>query len=74
MGKNIEKVFLTAIAVAVLCAGTVSARQLQNHAATSAVCGATCSVRVPCSSVFCFCSIPSGAVAGTCIVKPASAK
>jgi len=72
--KKINSMFFTALVIGVLCAGTVSARQLRNHAATSAICGATCSVRVPCSSVFCFCSIPSGAVAGACIVKPASAR
>jgi hypothetical protein len=56
MGKRIEKVFLTAITVAVLCAGTVSARQLRSVAITEPTCGGTCSATRPCAIAGCVCS------------------
>jgi hypothetical protein len=68
MGKTIEKVFLTAIAVAVLCVGTVSARQLRTPANSLPVCRGACSATVHCSGG-CICEILSGTTGG-CVRDP----
>ena len=68
MSKKIEKAFLMAIAVAVLCAGTVSARQLQKKPNLLPTCTGTCSAKKPCSGV-CICQIFSGTT-GACVKEP----
>lgn len=67
MSKRIKNTLLAAMATAVLCAGTVSARQLQTDAKALSACGGSCSIRVPCSIPNCACAIPPGSVVGRCI-------
>ena len=57
MSKTIKNTFLAAMAMAVLCVGTVSARQLRNGVQGS-TCGGTCSATRPCVSTNskCVCS------------------
>jgi hypothetical protein len=69
MGKKILKsTLLATIVMAVLCAGTVSARQLQSEAKGIA-CGGTCSATHPCATG-CFCSFTTPFTA-FCTVRPA---
>ena len=70
MKKTIQASLLTLLTLAVLCAGTLSARQLRAQAATSPVCGGICSAKISCSSS-CFCNIPVKQKQGTCILPPA---
>ncbi len=68
-----KNTILSAMAAAVLCAGTISARQLR-QTSTVTVCNSTCTKKVPCSNVSCTCFIASGERIGTCILvaaKPA---
>ena len=67
MRKTIQNLLFAAITMAVLCAGTVSARQFRADARALSACGGSCSVRVPCSTPNCACVIPRGSVVGTCI-------
>jgi hypothetical protein len=55
MNKKIKSMFFTALAIGVLCAGTVSARQLRNGFQGS-TCGGTCSLTKPCPTSNCVCS------------------
>lgn len=74
MNKTIQKVFLTTLVGAVLCAGTVSARQLRSGANALGACSGSCSIRVPCSAANCACAIPNGSLVGKCeatTLKPA---
>lgn len=57
MGKTIKNTFLAAMAAAVLCAGTVSARQLRDGAQGFATCGGSCGVNKPCRTG-CLCIVP----------------
>ena len=54
MKKKIQNLLFAVIAVAVLCVGTVSARQLRTDSKGFA-CGGTCSSTRPCPTG-CFCS------------------
>lgn len=53
--KKIQNVLFAVIAIAVLCAGTVSARQLRSSFQGS-TCGGTCSATRPCAVAGCVCS------------------
>jgi hypothetical protein len=57
MKKKIQNLLFAVIAVAVLCVGTVSARQLRSSIQGS-TCGGTCSATKPCISTNtkCVCS------------------
>jgi len=68
MKKKIQNLSFAVIAVAVLCAGTVSARQLHTDFKGFA-CGGTCSSTQPCASG-CFCSFTTPFTA-FCTVRPA---
>ena len=68
MSKTIKNAFLAAIATAVLCAGTVSARQLRKPASFLPACKGTCSANKPCSGA-CICQIFSGTT-GACVRDP----
>ena len=69
MGKKIVKSTLFAtIVMAVVCAGTVSARQLRNEPKGFA-CGGSCSSTHPCATG-CFCSLTTPFTA-FCTVRPA---
>ncbi len=48
MKKKIQNLLFAIIAVAVLCTGTLSARQLRSSAHSSTTCGGTCSATQPC--------------------------
>lgn len=55
--KKIKSMFLAALVIGVLCAGTVSARQLRTNAHGSATCGGSCGVNNPCHTG-CLCIFP----------------
>ena len=68
MSRRLKNVFLAAIATAVLCAGTVSARQLQIKPKLFPACTGTCSTTKPCNGP-CICQIFSGTTGG-CVRDP----
>lgn len=53
--KKIQNLSFAVIAVAVLCVGTVSARQLRTGV-QGTTCGGTCSLTKPCPTSNCVCS------------------
>ena len=55
MKKKIQNLLFAVIAVAVLCVGTVSARQLR-AGVQETTCGGTCSLTKPCATSNCVCS------------------
>jgi hypothetical protein len=69
MSKTIEKVFLAAIAVAVLCAGTLSAHQLRTGPKAFATCGGSCGVNKPCATG-CLCIFPMESGSPFCSSHP----
>jgi hypothetical protein len=68
MGKTIKNMIFTGMAAAVLCAGTVSARQLRTQANLLPVCRGACSTTVHCSGA-CICEILTGTTGG-CVRDP----
>lgn len=72
MSKIIKSAFLAAMAVAVLCAGTVSARQLSTPTNLLPVCRGTCSLTVHCAGP-CLCEILTGTTGG-CVRDPGPVK
>ena len=68
MNKILKNAFLAAMAMAALCAGTVSARQLRTQANILPVCRGTCSATVHCAGP-CLCQIFSGTTGG-CVRDP----
>jgi hypothetical protein len=70
MSKKIKATLFAAFVMTVLCAGTVSARQLQKSPSLIGVCRGSCSRTVPCTSGPCFCYIPDGKVTGSCVSDP----
>ena len=66
--KTIKTTLLAAIVTAVLCAGSLSARQLHSDAKGFA-CGGSCSSTHPCATG-CFCSFTTPFTA-FCTVRPA---
>jgi hypothetical protein len=70
MGKKIiRSTFLAAMATAVLCAGTVSARQLRKDPGAIGVCSGRCSATQPCRGA-CSCVHINGATLGSCVSDP----
>jgi hypothetical protein len=69
MGKRIKKTALLAAVTTVLCAGTVSARQLHKSPGLIGVCKGPCNATVHCTGA-CFCYVPSGATTGSCVSDP----
>jgi hypothetical protein len=67
--KIIQNTFLAMIVMTVLCAGTVSARQLQKAAKPIGTCSGTCSVTKPCSGP-CLCIFLGGSTIGACAKDP----
>lgn len=61
-GKTIHNVFLAALVTAVLCVGTLSARQLRGDA-KSFSCGGSCGANKPCKSD-CICAFPLESTTG----------
>ena len=68
MSKRIKNTFLAAMAMAVLCAGTVSARQLRTPTNLIPACRGACSTTVHCSGA-CICEILTGTTGG-CVRDP----
>ena len=58
MKKKIQNLLFAVIAVAVLCVGTVSARQLRSERPGSFTCGGTCSATKPCFPLMPIASVP----------------
>ena len=69
MMKTIKTTLFAAMLTAVLCVGTVSARQLRNGAPAATTCGGTCSATHACASG-CFCSFTTPFTA-FCTTRPA---
>ena len=67
--KIVKSTFLAAIVTAVLCAGTVSARQLRTESKGFAGCKGSCSSVQPCSTG-CICAFPLESTTGFCSSHP----
>jgi hypothetical protein len=67
--KIIKNTLFAAIVTAVLCAGTVSARQLQTGAKTLATCGGSCGFNKPCAKG-CLCIFPMESNSAFCSSHP----
>jgi len=63
MNKKIKTTFFSVLVLGVLCAGTVSARQLQKKASILPTCRGTCSATKPCAGP-CICEILIGTTGG----------
>lgn len=70
--KSVKAAFFATIVTAVLCAGTVSARQLRTPANILPVCKGTCSATVHCNGA-CICQILTGST-GACVRDPGPVK
>jgi len=68
MGRTIKSIFFTAMTMAVLCAGTLSARQLRSEPRGFA-CGGSCGANHPCKSG-CICAFPLESATGFCSTHP----
>jgi hypothetical protein len=69
MGKKIKATLVTVLGITVLCAGTVSARQLQRQPGVVGVCTGRCSATQPCRGA-CSCVHINGATLGSCVSDP----
>ena len=69
MGKKIKAALSAALVVTVLCAGTLSARQLQRQPGVIGVCSGRCSATQPCKGA-CSCVHINGAILGSCVSDP----
>ena len=69
MTEKIKTVLLVAIGMSVLCAGTLSARQLRSNAKGFAACRGSCNATVHCSSG-CICAFPLESTNGFCSSHP----
>ena len=66
--KKINSMFFTALVIGVLCAGTLSARQLRSDA-KSFSCGGSCGASKPCKTG-CICAFPLESTTGFCSTHP----
>ena len=69
MGKTIKTIIFTGMAAAVLCAGTVSARQLRSDA-NGFACGGSCGPGKPPCKTGCICAFPLESNVGFCSTHP----
>ena len=69
MGNKVKATLLAALVMTVLCAGTVSARQLQESPGLIGVCKGPCNATVHCTGA-CSCVIVPGATTGSCVSDP----
>lgn len=67
--RIIKSTLLATIVTAVLCMGTVSARQLRTDTKGFAACKGSCSSTQPCSSG-CICAFPLESTTGFCSSHP----
>ena len=77
MNKKIRSTLFAVLVMGVMCAGTVSARQLRSNANGLATCGGSCGIGKPCAKG-CLCIFPmetgnpfcsSHPIPGTSVVK-----
>lgn len=66
---NYKAIFFAAIVTGVLCAGTVSARQLQKTPGVVGVCKGRCNSTMPCKGA-CSCVFINGTTLGSCVSDP----
>jgi len=70
MSMHVSKNILAAMTIAaVLCAGTVSARQLRNGSQGFAACRGSCGANAPCATG-CVCAFPLESTTGFCSSHP----
>lgn len=69
MGKKTKATLFVALVMTVLCAGTVSARQLHKSPGLIGVCSGRCNATMPCSGA-CSCVHINGASLGSCVSDP----
>jgi hypothetical protein len=69
MGEKTKATLFAALVMSVLCAGTVSARQLQRTPRAIGVCKGPCSATVHCTGA-CSCVVVAGATTGSCVSDP----
>jgi len=69
MGKKIKAALSATLVVTVLCAGTLSARQLQRQPGVVGICSGRCSATQPCKGA-CSCVHINGATLGSCVSDP----
>jgi hypothetical protein len=69
MGNKVKATLLAAIFMIVLCAGTLSARQLHKSPSLIGVCSGRCNATMPCSGA-CSCVHIGGATLGSCVSDP----
>jgi hypothetical protein len=67
--NKIKAMVLTALVTSVLCAGTVSARQLRSSPPRIGVCSGRCNATQPCKGA-CSCVFINGATLGSCVSDP----
>lgn len=72
MNKKLKVTLYTALVMSVLCAGTVSARQLRTQASVFPVCRGTCSATKPCLGG-CICQ-NFGGTTSACVRDPGPAR
>ena len=69
MNKKLKAMLFTTLVMSVLCAGTLSARQLRKNAGAIGVCSGRCSATQPCKGA-CSCVHINGAALGSCVSDP----
>lgn len=69
MQKKIQAIIFAGLVSGVLCAGTVSARQLQKSAGVVGVCSGRCNATMPCKGA-CTCYFVAGQTLGSCVSDP----
>ncbi len=70
MSRNlIRNTLLATMMTAVLCAGTVSARQLRNGSQGFSACRGSCGANLPCATG-CVCAFPLESTTGFCSSHP----
>jgi len=68
-GNLIRNTLLATTITAVLCAGTLSARQLRNGSQGFAACRGSCGANAPCATG-CVCAFPLESTTGFCSSHP----
>ena len=71
--QKIKTILLAAMITAVLCVGTLSARQLRANANGFAGCGGKCDSTHPCKTG-CICAFPLESTTGFCSTHPTGAR
>jgi hypothetical protein len=69
MNNKIKSMFFATPVLGVLCAGTVSAKQLRSNAKGLATCGGSCGVNKPCAQG-CLCIFPMESGSPFCSAHP----